>query len=392
MNPSRQHPDVIVIGGGVIGSSIAYHLARQKVSVLLLEMGGLASGSSGACDGFVTLQSKKPGIHLELAFASLELYPALAAELPLDIEFEQNGCLVVIEGQRELEVMRDFARRRSRNGIEVRLLDGQQARELEPVLADDICGATFNEKEGQVNPIKLTLGLARGAEQLGACIKTGQEVVGLLGKSGKVLGVKTKTAEYRAAKVVNAGGVLAPSIGRMSWLELPIKPRRGQLLVTEAVEPQLTRALLSSRYIAAKFDPEIAAQSGGGCAIEQTASGNFLLGSTREFVGYDRGTSLQGLKTIADRTSQIIPRLKEFKVIRSFAGLRPYTPDGLPILGPVPGLEGLYISAGHEGDGIALAPITGRLMAQLITQSELDFPLDAFNIERFAAGDSGRES
>ena len=392
MNPSHRHADVIVIGGGVIGCSIAYHLARQKVSVLLLEKAGLASGSSGACDGFVTLQSKKPGIHLELAQASLELFPALAADLPLDIEFEQKGCLVVIEGRPELEVMRDFARRRSREGVEVRLLSGREARELEPVLADDLCGATFNEQEGQVNPLKLTLGLARGAEQLGARIRTGQEVVGLLGRSGKIEGVKTKTAEYWAGTVVNAGGVLAPRIGLMSGLKLPIEPRRGQLLVTEAKEPRLSRGLLSSRYIAAKFDPLIAAQGGGGCAIEQTASGNFLLGSTREFVGHDRQTSLQGLQTIAGRTSRIIPGLKELKVIRSFAGLRPYTPDGLPLLGPVPGLEGLYISAGHEGDGIALAPITGRLMAQLITRAGTDFLLEAFNPDRFGAGDGGGQS
>ena len=392
MSHKGKTADVIVIGGGVIGCSIAYHLAKQKVSVLLIEKEGLASGSSGACDGFVTLQSKKPGIHLELASASLWLYPALTEDLPLDIEFEQHGCLVVIEGRRELKVMQDFVEKQSSAGVELELLDGKQARDLEPVLAPDIMGATFNPKAAQVNPIKLTLGLARGAIQYGARIITGQEVVGLVRESGKVEGVRTKATEYQAGAVVNACGVLAPGIGRMCGLELPIKPRRGQLLVTEAVEPQLTRALLSSRYIAAKFDPEIAAQSGGGCAIEQTASGNFLLGSTREFAGYDRRTSLRGLKTIADRTSRIIPRLREFKAIRSFAGLRPYTPDGLPILGKVPGVDGLYMAAGHEGDGIALAPVTGRLMSQLIVRGETEFSLEAFGLERFGAGEGGSGS
>jgi glycine/D-amino acid oxidase-like deaminating enzyme len=337
------------------------------------------------------VQSKKPGIHLELARASLERYPGLADELELDIEFEQSGCLVVIEGEPELKVMKDFATSQSRAGNQVQLLDTAQARELEPLLARDIFGATFNEKEGQVSPIKLTLGLAKGAEARGAAILTGQEVVGFIKNRDTIQGVKTRIGEFKANAVVNACGVLAPQLAELSGLKLPITPRRGQLLVTEAQKPLLKRALLSSRYIAAKFDPGIAAQSGGGCAIEQTASGNFLLGSTREFAGYNTRTSLEGLFSVASRVSRIIPGLKDMRIIRSFAGLRPYTPDGLPVLGAAPGLKGLFIAAGHEGDGIALAPITGHLMTQLIMGEPPDFPLDEFSFERLATGGNGEE-
>ena len=128
---------------------------------------------------------------------------------------------------------------------------------------------------------------------------------------------------------------------------------------------------------------EIAKAGGEGISIEQTENGNFLLGSTREFVGYDKRTTTNGLQRIAAKTAGIIPALEQVNVIRAFAGLRPYTPDGLPILGQVADVPGFFMAAGHEGDGIALSPITGELIAQMIVTGKSDFPLDAFRISRF---------
>jgi len=166
-------------------------------------------------------------------------------------------------------------------------------------------------------------------------------------------------------------------------IDVPIKPRRGQILVTEAVEPLARCCILSAGYIAAKFDPEIARQSGHGVSIDQTAKGNILIGSTREFVGYNRQTSFDKLIKIANRARQIIPRLESLDVIRSFAGLRPYTPDGMPILGNVDSIEGFIMAAGHEGDGIALSPITGELISQLISGEVPSISLEPFSISRF---------
>ena len=123
-------------------------------------------------------------------------------------------------------------------------------------------------------------------------------------------------------------------------------------------------------------------------SLEQTASGNLLLGSTREFVGFDRRTSLEGVRRIAARTSRILPCLKKMNIIRTFAGLRPYTPDGLPILGPVEVLKGFFMAAGHEGDGIALAPITGMLIAQLLVDGQPAIPLDDLGLHRFTGEES----
>jgi glycine/D-amino acid oxidase-like deaminating enzyme len=145
----------------------------------------------------------------------------------------------------------------------------------------------------------------------------------------------------------------------------------------------LKHCLLSAKYIQAKHDPESAKRSGTGVSIEQTGNGNFLLGSTREFVGFDRSTTWEAIKGIAHRTAQVIPRLRQLHVIRTFAGLRPYTPDGLPILGQAEGTEGFFVAAGHEGDGIALAPITGELMADLIVDGRSPMDLQDFRLERF---------
>lgn len=376
--------DVVIIGGGVIGASIAFHLAERKIKVVLLERGDLASGTSGACDGLVFLQSKKPGVHLKLAMASKARFDELQDQLPRPIEYENHGGLVVIESEAEQEAMRAFVVEQRRIGLDVSLLDGREARELEPQLSRHIQGATYSPLDGQVNPIALTFGLALGAEGLGAEIATGAVVTGITVQRQRVRAVSTNRGTVETEAVVNAAGVFAPEIGRMVGLEIPIKPRRGQLLVTERCDRIVRRCMISAGYIAAKFDPELAGRSGEGMSLEQTASGNLLLGSTREFVGFDRRTSLEGLQRIAARVSRILPCLEKINIIRSFAGLRPYTPDGLPILGPVEVPKGFFMAAGHEGDGIALAPITGMLMAELLVDGNTTIPLDEFGLDRFS--------
>ena len=381
---AKKTTDVIVIGGGVIGASIAFHLTQKNIDVLLLEKQAIAAGSSGACDGAVLLQSKKPGTHLQLAQASTMRFDELAEQLPYPIEFKKNGSMVVIERESELESMHAFAGQQNQHGIKVSFLKPGEARELVPMLSDQIAGATYSPLDGKINPIRLTLALVLGAKQRGATIKIGEEVKRIEIDNAKVRGVTTSHHTYHGGVVVNATGVHAPQTVRMIGLDVPIKPRRGQILVTQAVEPIAHCCMLSAGYITAKFDPSAASQSGTGVSIDQTAKGNILIGSTREFVGYNRQTTLEGLSQIALSARKIIPRLGTLNVIRSFAGLRPYTPDGLPILGPVDSIKGLIMAAGHEGDGITLAPVTGELIAQLIAGEKLSMSLAPFSLSRFA--------
>jgi sarcosine oxidase subunit beta len=378
--PSKS--DVVIIGGGVIGSSVAYHLAVRKLSVVLLEKGGLVSGTSGACDGLVYLQSKRPGPHLKLAMESRKRFDSLQNELGRDIEFRALGGMIIIETQEELEAMRLFVEEQKQTGLDVTLLDGKQARELEPSLSKGILGCTYSPLDGQVNPIALALAFLRRAGDKGAEVFPHTRVTGFSLHGDRIVGVKTAAGTIETNTVVNAAGVHAPEIGRMAGLEIPIIPRRGQIVVTEARAPLLRRGLLSAKYIAAKYNPALAGSGDLGISIEQTLSGGFLLGSTREFVGFDRKTTWEAMRRIAVQTSRILPLLRDLRVIRTFAGLRPSTPDGLPFLGPVPGVEGLFMAAGHEGDGIALSPITGQILAEWIADGSPGIDVSSFKAAR----------
>lgn len=384
--------DVVIIGAGIIGCSIAYHLARHRLSVILLEREDIASGSSGACDGLVFLQSKKPGIHLELAMASRRKFEFLAGNLPMRFEYKATGGMVLIETEGEMAAMEQYVQSQQEIGLDVKLLDARQVCRMEPHLSGHLLGAARSPLDGQVNPIALTLGFALGAKAAGVQVRTGSAVKGIDLAGGRISAVQTETARIQTDTVVNAAGALAPEIGAMVGLKIPITPRRGQILITEACPPMIRHCMISARYIAAKYNPEVVREAGEGISIEQTESGNFLLGSTREFVGYDKQTTPKGLRHIAAQTGGIIPALHRLNVIRAFAGLRPYTPDGLPILGPVAQVPGFIMAAGHEGDGIALSPITGELIAQLIAKGKSEFPLEAFRLSRFDAGEKDVEA
>lgn len=375
--------DVVVVGGGVIGSSILYHLAKRKIQAVLLEKGELISGASGACDGLIFLQSKKPGPHLRLAQEGTKRFSNLKHELHFEIEYRNSGGMIVIENDHELKVIERFVAKQRKIGLDISLLDIDQAREKEPSLSEKIFGSTFSPSDGKVNPLLLTHAFIRSAKKLGARVFTENEVTGIVLESHQVRSVKTGKGEIETTTIVNAAGAYAPEIGKLVHLDIPIKPRRGQLLVTEPMPPVLNRGVLSAKYIAAKFDPALAETEGEGISIDQTSSGNFLLGSTREFVGFDTQTTHQAMTNIATQAMHIIPQLKDTHIIRAFAGLRPYTPDGMPILGNVDGVEGFIVAAGHEGDGVALSPITGEVIAELIDTNTTPISLNEFRLERF---------
>ncbi len=375
--------DVVIIGAGVIGSSIAYHLAQEKLDVILLESGDIASGSSGACDGMVFLQSKRAGIHLDLAIESRRRFGRLAQMLPVPIGYQETGGMIVIETEDELAAMHSFVDQQRAGGLEISLLDADRARGLEPHLGDHILGATHSPLDGQVNPIALTLGFALGAKSRGVRVATKAAVHGIELKAGRVVAVETASERFETDIVINAAGAHAGDIGAMVGLTIPIRPRRGQIIVTETCPPIITHCMITAKYLSAKYNSRITTTDGEGASIEQTENGNFLLGSTREFAGFHRQTTPAGLQRIAATTTSLIPALKNVNVIRSFSGLRPHTPDGLPILGPVEQIPGFIMAAGHEGDGIALAPITGELIAQIVARGGSDRSLDAFRLERF---------
>ncbi len=382
--------DVLVIGGGVIGTSIAYYLAKQKKKVILVERYDHAAGASGSCDQMIIMQSKNPGVHLQYALASAEMYKTLSQELDYDIGYHKEGGMILIETSEEMEVMEDFVARQKEIGLQVEILTRKEAAKHQRGLAEHLVGATYSPQDAHIDPMKLNLGFAYAAKKLGVEILLNTEVTGIIQQGNKVTGVETNQGTILAPLVINVAGAWAPLIGQMVGLELPIKPRRGQIAVSEPVAPYVKGDVLSARYIVAKYNPDIleksddrAVQLGVGLALSQTEKGNILIGATREFVGYDLGNTREGIKEVLKNATRLVPGLKKMNFIRVMSGVRPYTPDGLPLVGFVKGLEGFFMAAGHEGDGLALAPVTGKMVADIIEEGKTFMDVSAIDPNRF---------
>lgn len=376
--------DVVVIGGGVIGTSIFYHLAKNKIDVILLEKNSVASGTSGACEGMIFLQTKKPGIHLEMAIKSAEIFKNLEEELDYNIEYISNGSMVIIPNKIQYDTMIKFVREQNESGLHVKLLNKKEARNKQPALSETIAGSTFCSTDARVNPILLAFGFAEAAQRYSnASLFSHTKVMGINRKGKCIEEVLTDKGKIKTSLVINAAGIYAPQIASMVNVSIPIKPRKGQILVTEETPDIIRGILCTSDYIFCKYHSRIKKSNHSGLTVEPTSSGNYLIGATREFVGFNSKVTLDGVQGIARSLVSLIPGFKNVSVIRCFAGLRPFTEDGLPILGRVEGIDGFIMAAGHEGDGIALSPITGKLISELVIKGRSTIPLDSFNLSRF---------
>jgi sarcosine oxidase subunit beta len=358
-------PDVVVVGGGVRGTSIAYFLARAGVRVALVEKGFLASGASGANAGLVNISQKMPAHYTTFSLMSGDMYPAFVAELDAEVDYQRDGYLLLAETDAEAERLKDLAERQSRvPGVRVELLDTRAARSLEPALSPRLVAATYCAQDGNVDPMKLTLALGRAARRHGAELLHHREVTGIRLRGGRVAAVVTPAGEIPAGAVVDAAGVLVPEVARMVGVEVPVLPQRGQMLQLEALPPLLSRPVQ---------------------AIRQLRSGTTMVGTTNEFVGHDRSVTYEAAAQILARARRMIPALAGARVMRGWAGLRPMPPDGLPIYDAVPDVPGFYVAVGHSG--VTLAPITGQVFLDLITKGRTDLPIAPYSLSRFTPAD-----
>lgn len=379
--------DVVIVGGGVIGTSIAYRLAGNR-KVVLIEKGEIGAETSGSCDKAIFLQSKKPGFPIKLAQESRMVYENLEEELGMNIEFQKNGGMIVIENESHLDFMRKFVKQQNKADINVKLVDQKEALAFQPCLSPGIVGATYSTVDAEVNPLLLTRAFAEAAKRKGLIIRRHTEVTGIVTKDSRVIGVQTNDGRIETELVINAAGPFAPKIAEMVGIGLPIIPRRGVILISEKVKPIVHGNILCSQYIAAKHlsNNTDVPSYGIGLSLGQTESGNLLIGGSREFKGYDKAVEPKILSAVAMHARRIAPSLEPVRIIRAMVGFRPFTSDGLPIISEVPHLKGFIIAAGHEGDGIALAPITGLLVASLVNKDlkYKDF-LDQLQLDRFNA-------
>lgn len=383
--------DAIVIGGGIIGCSVTYYLAKKGKKVLLLEKADHAQGSAGATDGVVSFHTKKPGPQMKLAIESLKLFHSLSEELGEEIEFVENcGGMQPAENKEQWAMLSSIAEKQKESGADIRMISIEEAREIEPMLASDLYGVMYAPCGGKVEPIRLTMAFLHAAKRLGATVRNHTAVTKICKNSaGRVTGVVTEDGtSYEAPQIVLSCGSWSAEVGRLAGLDLPIKPRRGQLMVTEPIGPFMNCTFQCALYNVIKFMPETIKDPrllrlGASLSIHQTRDGGLLIGGTREWAGFDRFNTLEAIEAIAHRAVRFFPSLKDVSVIRSFAGLRPYTPDGMALIGGTEKAPGLYLAAGHEGDGIALSPITGKLLAEVMVDGKSSYPLEPFSPDRF---------
>jgi len=268
-------------------------------------------------------------------------------------------------------------------GIRVEIVDATGLRSLEPNLAHDLAGAIYYLDEAQVDARAATLAMLDTAQRLGATLQAGTEVSGVwLDAGGRVVGVTTKQGDIPAGAVVCAAGVWSNDIARSAGVELPVRPRKGHILVTSRAPGLIAHPMLEGSYAASVTSAAEGIQVA--LVAEMTAGGTALLGSSREFVGFDRSASPAVAQAIAARALRFLPRLAQASIIRSYAGLRPWSPDHLPLIGPVASAPGFYLATGHEGAGIGLAPVTGQIIADWIVGGRVPELGDTVRPGRFA--------
>ena len=384
--------DVIIIGGGIIGSSVAWQLERRKKKVLVIERKDVCSGSAGATDGVVGYHTKKPGLQLDLAVQSIEMFRTLNRDLETNVEYGlEAGGMQPVEDKDQWDMLASMAAEQRRSGVDIRMISAEEACSIEPNLNPDIYGALWSPTGGKVNPLAMTFGFARAAKRLGAVYLTETEVTHILTEGGRAVGVNTSAGEFRADCIVDAAGAWAGKVAALAGIDLPIRPRKGQLLITEPIGPFLRATVQCAMYNVIKFRPETikdpaVLKLGSSLSIEQQESGGLIIGGTREFADFEEENTFEAVETMVKRAVRFFPALKDVSIIRCFSGFRPYTPDGLSMMGEVRTLPGFYMAAGHEGDGIALSPITGRLMAELITDGKTSYDITPFSPNRFLKG------
>ncbi|MFC0301249.1 NAD(P)/FAD-dependent oxidoreductase [Virgibacillus soli] len=382
----KHHAEVAIIGGGIMGSAIAYYVAKAGLDCMLIEKNDIASGTSSKCDGNITIVDKDPGYDSKMSLVSQELTVELKKDLAIPFEYRELGSILVCDNDAEMEAAMEWVGIQNEAGLKFNVLDREDIRQESPYFADDIPGGLECETDSLINPYLYCYSLVERAKEYGLKLFTHTEVTSLSKKEDFT--IETSNGTFTAKKVINAAGVWAPFIGEMLNLDIPIVPRKGHIMVGARQKPVMMRNVMEFGYLMNKFQRErIADQEtlkyGVALVLEPTESQNFLLGSSREFVGLNGSVDMNVVRTMARRALRFFPKMNDFNMIRTYTGFRPWTEDHLPIVSAVEEIPGFYIAAGHEGDGISLATVTGKLIEQIVCESETIIPIDPLRFDRF---------
>jgi glycine oxidase len=366
-NLGMETPDILILGAGVIGCSLARELVRANATVTVLDRGPAGGAASSAAAGLLspTVSAAPSGPLTELCYQCGAIYESWVQELREDgaddVGFGRPGML---EGWTDSPAKHTAGLPASRPGHRVELLSAEELRRREPALAASVTGGVSYPDAAVVDSARLSREVARVAELAGVTIREGETVLKLVREGDRITAVQTATTIYRPGVVVLAAGAWSGTLAEGLDMALPTRPVKGQLLLAQCRVPPVRTPLHAGEAL---FVPR---------------PDGLLLGVTVEEAGYDERVTLDGVRAILERTSALVPAVGQLSWARAWAGLRPATPDGWPYLGPLPPLRNLWVNTGHFRKGILLAPVCARLLARSILANRLDDDLVPFKPTR----------
>jgi sarcosine oxidase subunit beta len=372
----EKNADIVIIGGGIIGVSIAYHLALKKAGmVVLLEKGQLGEGSTSRCVGGIRAQFSTE-INILFSLESIKTFERFEEEFGINPEFKRIGYLFLATTELEIGVFKTNVKLQRKYGIPVELLNPDEIKARWPYLrVDDILGGTFCPRDGYAGPSEVLSGFVSGAKRAGVRIYEGKEVFGISLSKRKVNGVKTKNEEISAPIVVNAGGPFASSIGEMAGVKIPVKPLRRQIFITAPFH-------LTDQTIPLTIDFH------RGWYFRQEVDGFLLSGPLDNEPSFNLNIDYEAMAETSENAMYRVPILEKARIARGWAGLYEISPDHHAILGKVPEVEGFILANGFSGHGFQHSPAVGKVVTELITEGRAKtIDITSLSIERFEKGE-----
>jgi len=368
--------DVVIIGGGIVGLSIAYHLALRKAGkILLFEKGQLGEGSTSRCVGGIRSQFSTE-INIRFSLESLKTFRQFKEEFGVDPEFRRIGYLFLATEEREKRIFGEIVELQRKFGIPVEFLDSDEIGRRWPYLrTDDVLGGTFCGWDGYAGPGEVLSGFVKGAKREGVRIYEGTEVTGISLARGKIQGVKTKEDEISTSVIVNAGGPYAASIGEMAGVQVPVKPLRRQIFVTAPFH-------LTDHPVPLTIDFH------RGWYFRREGDGVLLSGPLDLEPSFNLNTEYEAMAEASENAVYRVPLLEKARIARGWAGLYEISPDHHAILGRVPDVEGFILANGFSGHGFQHSPAVGEVISELITDGKaVTIDIASLSIERFDKGE-----
>jgi sarcosine oxidase subunit beta len=375
VNGMEKTADIVIIGGGIIGASIAYHLARKKAKgVVLLEKGFLGEGSTAKCAGGIRAQFSTE-INIRFSLESLNTWNHFQEIMGTELDFKKVGYLFLASSKEEWTVFQKNLDLQHRFGIPVELLSPREILYRWPYLrVDDLKGGTFCTWEGYAGPYEALSGFVRGARQGGVKIFEQTEVLQILRKGNQVAGVRTPRGDIASPIVVNAAGPFAGEVGKMAAADVPVQPFRRQLFFT--------------RPFSHIPDPiPLVIDFHRGWYFRREGAGLLISGPKDDFPSFNLNVDYEAMVEMARNSMHRVPVMEKAEIDRGWAGSYEISPDNHAILGEVPGLRGFFLANGFSGHGFQHSPAVGKVMAELILGEEPSIDISCLSLERFEKGE-----